>query len=213
MEDQNSEVERRHPPGLSRDDIITILKHDAFFNILHQFIQHGRSTQFWKSISFVIMAFLGIGGFYLAWMATLETNKIESHRMYDERQAALIEQKITNKINWMRKTDQAMIDLRKTHEYIVLHCKYDTPLSKYQQALLRSNAQFELNKSFTGIEFIFDENIHQKFHGFINFDRTIPDVCAPNAPTDDTYLQYAHELINLMGQSIQKDKNALDELQ
>ncbi len=210
MEDKSPENIPTKTIGLTRDDIIEILKNETFYNTLHQFIEHNQKTQFWKTVSFVMMAFLGIGGFFLAWQSNLDANQVEATRLHDERMRGQIDRKIKNKIAWMREADQAMIELRKTREFIVLNCKYHHPFSLYDQTLLRSRARFDLNKAFTGIDFVFNEQVHDQFHKYIEFDENIPDVCAPNTPNDAVYLKASHNLISLMGKSIQQDEENLE---
>lgn len=205
MEEKNKDSGRNLSSGLSKNDIISILEHDSFLRTVNQFLQHSKKTQYWKTISFIVMAILGIFGFYLAWASNFEASKIETIRLRNERETARLDHIIQTKISWMRNVDESVTDLRKTRQNIILRCKYDKPLSLYEQQLLRSNARFDVNKAFTGVEYIFDQQVHQKLHDFLSFDESIKDVCASDAPTDAEYIDHLHQFTNLMGASILQD--------
>lgn len=109
-------------------------------------------------------------------------------------------------MEWMRRADLAVMNMRKTREMIVIHCQYHLPRNIYQEKIDRINAQYEIIKTFVGINFIFDNQVLDKIHQLMQFDKSINDVCDQSAPSDDAWYKYAVEIDNLMGNSITNDK-------
>ncbi len=64
MENQDKNINPKLLNNLTKNDIIEILEHKSFVKTIDQFLEHNKKTQFWKTVSFIVMAFLGIFGFY-----------------------------------------------------------------------------------------------------------------------------------------------------
>ncbi len=62
-----------------------------------------------------------------------------------------------------------------------------------------------LTKLLPGLSLFLMNKFTKNYMIFLTFDEKIPDVCAPNAPTDADYINQLHQFTTLMGQSIQKD--------
>lgn len=129
-----------------------------------------------------------------------------------EREATHINQVINNKISVMRKSSDAIMDLRLTREHIILKCKTNQPLTFHEQQQLRLNARDKVAREFTGTRFLFGEKLQEKSIELVVFDEGVIDVCSPNNPKQDKWHQYHTDIINLMGKSIQADEKKLEAL-
>lgn len=204
---------RRESDRLTKHDILDILKHDAVAQTLEQFFKRNRWAQFFKTLSFVLMAALGVGGFYLAWDSNRQENYAAEIREQNQRQAADLEQKIKTKLEWMRQINKTILDMRQVRQFIIFRCIFNYhPLNQYEQQVLRYEAQTTVIKAYTGSRFIFNDAVENKTRELIHFDETIKDVCAKNAPSDEIWHQYQRSLDDLMGQSIKDDEDKLKKL-
>ncbi len=130
----------------------------------------------------------------------------------NERRAEEIQARINLKMEWMKNTNSAIKNMRKTRELIILDCQFNHTPSQYEQEKERFIARDDVARSFDGIKFIFDDNVQQAFLKLTSFDENIRDVCAKNAPSDMQWHTYEDNLNSLMEKSIYGDNLALSKI-
>lgn len=213
----SSDHEKRNLDQSSlKDEIIGLIKHDEVDALIQRFLTHAKKIHRTKVIinSIVILLgfLIGIGAFYLAYQASADETLIATKKAYDQERSLNIQENIRRKIQWMRKLDSAVINLRIVRDHIVLQCKYNQPISAYRQELLRDNARFVIINAFTGSNFVFNDALYQQAPALIAFDESVKDVCAANAPHDIKWREHLIAINNIMGQSIRKDQEMLNNL-
>ena len=158
------------------------------------------------------MAFSAAFGYYLKWDSDRKDRLEQQIQAANERKAEQIQAVINQKMEWMRRANIAVMNLRELHEDIIAKCIYHKQRNQYAEYIARTNERMNVGKTYDRIRFIFNNINQEKFADFTNFDESITDVCAKEAPSDDRWRQYQYDLNNLMGQSIQQDKDDLMKL-
>jgi len=212
----NSSSQDDNKPTSIKNEIIALIKHDEVEQLFKRFLSHAQKSHRSKVIINAIVIFLGfligIGAFYLAYQASTDETAIANKRAYDQAKAINVAATVRRKIEWMKKMNSSVINMRKVRYHILLRCKHGHPDSLEKQELLRLNAALDVIHAFTGSQFIFNDAVQKKVDQLIKFDRSVKNVCAKGAPKDDKWRAYLIEIDNLMGQSIKEDQETLMEL-
>lgn len=151
-------------------------------------------------------------GYYLKWDSDRKDRIGQQIQAANERGVEEIQARINLKMEWMKITNLAIKDMRKTRELTVLACRYHHSPTSYQQSVSRFNVRYEVAKSFDGIRFIFNSEIQNKFIELTAFDESVDDVCSPKAPSDEKWHKLASAVDELMENSIEVDQVNLEKL-
>ncbi len=157
-----------------------------------------KSVQIFRSAIIAFSILIAAGSFYLAHEAT-----------YYNKEAELIRHEKEEKITWMRQIDTAILNMRKLRYDIVRECTYGTPMPLKEQEALRMAAMFEFMKAHVGARFIFSEEMQNKARELVQFDYSVKDICATDAPSDSAWKQLMLEMDDIMGKSLQEDNKRL----
>lgn len=202
-------------PGKSsfKDEIIGLIRHgevNAFIQRLQADAKKAHRTKIIINSLVIFLGFsIGIGAFYLAYQASANQTLVAIQRAYDQEKSLNIQADIRRKIEWLKKIDAAIINLRKLRYRIILQCKYNKPISAYQQALLRENARWVVANTLSGSKFVFNDALEQKVSELNAFDESVKNLCGKNAPKDIKWREYLIAIDNIMGQTIRKDQDRL----
>lgn len=199
-----------------KDEIIGLIKHDEVDALFKRYLRHVKKVHRMKLIinSIVILLgfLIGIGAFYEAYQASVEQTEIATKTELDRDLSTDLQAKIDRKMRWMQKINGAVINMRKVRYHITLQCKYNKPISAYEQKVKRFNARYKLVLLATGNQFIFNKNLNMKIHQLVAFDESVKNVCLKNAPKDNQWQKYSIEINNIMGDSIKKEQIKLRNL-
>lgn len=209
MSHNNDQIEINTP--LTKEDITQIVNSETIQQAIKDSHDAWEKTKFkWQIFVALIMALSAAFGYYLKWDSDRKDRIEQQIQVANERKAEQIQARINLKMEWMRKANSAVMEMREIHETIIRKCLYHNPRNLYKENIARMNAEFDVARAFDGIRFIFDNNIQERFNQLNKFDESITDVCAKNTPTDDVWRKYQFELNNLMGESIDADKQELN---
>ncbi len=190
----------------SKSDIISLLEHEIFEDVVNKFAREQTWVKLLKIFVYFLTAVFAIAGFYLAWQSNMENNKAAEIRAEQESRNLQLTEQIKYKITFWREITDAIIQMRKTREYIVLRCQFGMPYTAYEQNRLRFEASYNTVKVITGTNRIFNQEVYEKLRQLVEFDKSVADVCAANAPSDEKWENYLHQIDSLIGKSIEEDQ-------
>lgn len=210
--EKNDIAELQLKKDIIKQTVVEILENSTVAGIFSNVLGTRKKKEFWKTLSFISTTIIAVVGFYMGWLTTIRSNNAIAERDYNQRQERHIEESIKNKIDWMRRNDDAVIDIRATRYFITLRCNYQHPFTPEEQETLRFNARYKAAKTFTGSNFVFNDAVVTKFKELVKFDESVRDVCDPTSPGDEEWWKYLQEINALMGESIQADEDKLSKL-
>lgn len=216
-EDKKKDKEQpghHHDKPLTKDDLIDLLNSKTVESIKKPLIGAlNRSGlhpgyHFIKGIGFTALLAAGLIGYYIQWNADIKQRQAEA----TNRVAEEIQQNINRKIEWQIKLNDSMVSLKENVEMIMLKCKYQIPISEYEKNEERLKSRYKVIEAFTGSQHVFGDKILDKYRDLINFDESVKNLCAPNAPTELEWRKYIIDINNLIAESISQDKKELERL-
>lgn len=206
---QNNEPSK-NTSEITKDEINTIVNSEALQKAIKDSHDAWEKTKFkWQIFVALVMALSAALGYYLKWDSDRKDLIEQQIQAANERKAEQIQAEINLKMEWMRRTNNAIKDMRKTRALIIIGCKYQRPISMYNQEVERFLVRDQVARNFDGVMFIFNNSVQKKVSDLINFDESINNVCSTNAPSDDQWHKYENEISILMENSITQDEQTL----
>lgn len=186
----------------NKKDVIDILQSDAVQNIFNKITpkQH-KVFQFFRGVGFVLAIIGGLAGYYMSWLSD-----------QDNRKETQIQTSINRHIEWLRSVDNAAMELRKTVHLIKLDCEYGKYLSLYEQDKKRFLVRYKVALAMSGVSYVFNNKVLQALRDLTNFDESVNDVCAKNAPPDEEWEHRFAAVNNFIGQVIKEEQLQLLEV-
>jgi hypothetical protein len=199
--------------SLTKEDIIEILNSDAIVSLKRPLVgalnRLGIGMPLWiqftRGLGFTLLLAAGLVGYYVQWHAEIKQRQAE----ITARAASQLQKTIDRKIEWLVKIDTALIGLKSNIEDIQLACKDNVSIPIHEQNQLRLKERQKIVYAAMGAQYIFNEDLLNNIREYVDFDESIEDVCAKNAPTE---IEWRKKLIHnneLMGDSIRKDQDTL----
>lgn len=199
--ENNEPTKKSNYDGLS-DEIKKVIRDEQFQATVGKFVRKS-NTRFkvLKGIGFTMAVISGLFGYLLA-----------ANSEADDRRAQMIHEIIKEKRAWVVKVSEGILQLRKTRFLIKYDCDHNRAPSLYEQGKLRFLAIHELVRSCTGTREIFGEEVGTICREIAAFDESIKDVCAKDAPDDETWRAFLVKINEQMHSSIKNDQEQLEQL-
>lgn len=187
--------------GLS-EEVIAVIRNKNFQDTAHLYTQKNETLfRFFKGFGFMIALTSGLLGYLL-----------KANSEADDRSAEAIHRIIREKTAWQIKADEGILGVRKTRFLIKYNCENGKAISLYQQGLERFNARYNLIKASSGIDQIFGDELLNTFKELAKFDESVRDVCAKDAPDDESWRVFLVKANQEMRKSIQDERDKLEQL-
>lgn len=133
-----------------------------------------------------------------------------------DRKQQKIENIIDRKIDWYIKISNATVSMRSVNEKISSFCKMKDNYSaeEYTKTILnlyakREDAKVALVQSYSGTQFIFNNNVFNKIKDFVSLNEKYSDLCISSAPNSDFWREKENKIDALMTQSIDESQEQL----
>lgn len=199
---------------ITKDEINTIVNSETLQKAIKDSHDAWEKTKFkWQIFVALVMALSAALGYYLKWDSDRKDLIEQQIQAANERKAEQIQAEINLKMEWMRRADEAIMNMRKTRELIVIGCDYNLPRNRMAEDISRFNARYNVANTFTGIRFIFNNDVENKSQQLVKFDENVKDVCSKSAPEDNIWREYVIQINNLMEKSVQDEQNKLANIQ
>lgn len=169
-----------------------ILRDREFKNTIKMLQPNPTKFRIIKGFGFMLVLASGLFGYFL-----------KANSEAEDRRASALTQVINEKKDWLRRINNAILELRKIRADIILNCKNKDPQAQYKTRL---DARYELIRSYAGIAEIFGIEIANTLDELVRFDDSIKNICSPEAPGDDAWLAFAKKANQQMRESLKRDR-------
>lgn len=209
-------VKENKVKSLTKEDIIEILNSNVIASVKTPLVgalnRLGIGMPLWmqfiKGLGFTLLLAAGLIGYYIQWHAEIKQRQAET----TARAVAQLQKTIDRKIEWQIKLNNSMVSLKSNAEMIQLDCKDNVPLSEHEVNRLRLLERVKVVYALMGTQYIFNEQVLNGARDYVNYDESILDLCAKDAPTEMSWRKILIQNNDLMGQSIKKDQELLNRL-